>query len=547
MILFGATGMLGQAIAVEGRRRGRAFSGVSRHGPDVVADLASFPSVRPLLAAAAPDLVINAAALADIDACERDPALALAVNARAVLAMAEYCRDAEIPFVQISSDHFFTGNGPMPHGELAPVALLNEYARSKYLGEGFAGIAPRALVVRTNVTGCRGWAGRPTFAEWAMDALERRAPLTLFDDFYSSTIDTPSFARALFDLIERGVTGTINLAAHSVASKWRFVHRLARMMEITLDWDEAASVQTLAVPRAESLGLDVRKAEALLGYALPDTDQVCRNLVSQRIKPRCAILPRLADRRARDRALDRPSYFIADIAANHDGDLARAKDLIWRAKAAGADAVKFQHFAAHKIVSDLGFRQLGGQIAHQAKWDKPVFEVYRQYSIDRGWDGTLVETAREAGIDWMTTPYDREATDAVADLLPAFKIGSGDITRIESDRACRVQGQAGAAGDRRCRAWPRSSRRSRRRCAAIRSFASSNATPTTPARSRTCATSICGCCRAMRCTGPACRSGSRTIRRGMRPCWAPSRWARASWKNISPTTRPALGPITPSR
>lgn len=134
----------------------------------------------------------------------------------------------------------------------------------------------------------------------------------------------------------------------------------------------------------------------------------------------------------REIALDRPTYFIADIAANHDGDLERAKDLIWRAKAAGADAVKFQHFQAHKIVSDVGFRQLGGQIAHQAQWQKSVFEIYRQYSIDRGWNGILVETARAAGIDWLTTPYDRDATDAVADLLPAFKIGSGDITWLES-------------------------------------------------------------------------------------------------------------------
>jgi sialic acid synthase SpsE len=134
----------------------------------------------------------------------------------------------------------------------------------------------------------------------------------------------------------------------------------------------------------------------------------------------------------REIALDRPTYFIADIAANHDGDLDRAKDLIWRAKEAGADAVKFQHFLAEKIVSDLGFRQLGGQIAHQAAWQKSVFEVYRQYSLNRDWDLTLVATARDAGIDWMTTPYDREATDAVADLLLAFKIGSGDVTWLES-------------------------------------------------------------------------------------------------------------------
>ena len=63
-----------------------------------------------------------------------------------------------------------------------------------------------------------------------------------------------------------------------------------------------------------------------------------------------------------------PVYFIADIAANHDGDIERAKDLIYLAAEAGADAAKFQHFKAETIVSDEGFKRLGGQQSHQAKW-----------------------------------------------------------------------------------------------------------------------------------------------------------------------------------
>lgn len=122
------------------------------------------------------------------------------------------------------------------------------------------------------------------------------------------------------------------------------------------------------------------------------------------------------------------SYFIADIASNHDGDLERAKALIHIAKEAGADAVKFQHFKADKIVSDQGFRDLGDQMSHQAKWDKPVFEIYRQYECKRDWNMTLVETARLAEIDFLTTPYDIEAVELLDEHLPAYKIGSGDIT-----------------------------------------------------------------------------------------------------------------------
>ena len=129
-------------------------------------------------------------------------------------------------------------------------------------------------------------------------------------------------------------------------------------------------------------------------------------------------------------ALDQPSYFIADIAANHDGDLARAKALIWLAKEAGADCAKFQHFKAEKIVSARGFQALGGQQSHQAAWKRPVFDVYRQYELNRAWNAELAATAAAAGIHFMTTPYDDEAVDTLNAVVPAWKIGSGDISYL---------------------------------------------------------------------------------------------------------------------
>jgi sialic acid synthase SpsE len=62
-------------------------------------------------------------------------------------------------------------------------------------------------------------------------------------------------------------------------------------------------------------------------------------------------------------SLKHPTYFIADIAANHDGNLNRAKKLIKLAAKAGADAAKFQHFSAETIVSDKGFRSLGKNVS----------------------------------------------------------------------------------------------------------------------------------------------------------------------------------------
>ena len=122
-------------------------------------------------------------------------------------------------------------------------------------------------------------------------------------------------------------------------------------------------------------------------------------------------------------------YFIADIAANHDGEIQRAKDLIYLAKESGADCAKFQHFTAASIVSDLGFNALeNSKMSHQAAWQKSVSEIYDQYHTKREWNDVLIQTCKAADIEFMTTPYDIEAMDELQDVVNAVKIGSGDIT-----------------------------------------------------------------------------------------------------------------------
>ncbi len=126
-----------------------------------------------------------------------------------------------------------------------------------------------------------------------------------------------------------------------------------------------------------------------------------------------------------------PVYFIADIASNHDGDLQKAKDLISLAKEAGANGAKFQHFTADKIVSKYGFEKLGGQLSHQSKWQKPVYEVYKDASISREWTEELKQHCDKAGIDFLSSPYDMEAIEHLDKYVSVYKIGSGEITWLE--------------------------------------------------------------------------------------------------------------------
>ena len=127
---------------------------------------------------------------------------------------------------------------------------------------------------------------------------------------------------------------------------------------------------------------------------------------------------------------DYPTYTIADVGANHDGSLDRAKMLIRMAAESGADCAKFQTFSADKIVSDEGFKRLG-RLSHQASWKKSVYDVYKDASMPREWIPELAAMCKECGIDFASTPYDREALDLLLPHMPFVKIGSGDITWLD--------------------------------------------------------------------------------------------------------------------
>lgn len=138
---------------------------------------------------------------------------------------------------------------------------------------------------------------------------------------------------------------------------------------------------------------------------------------------------------------DHPTWFIADISANHDGDLERAKALIHLAAASGADAAKFQNFRAETIVSDHGFRSLGGQQSHQAKWKRSVSEVYESASLPWAWTPVLKAECDKAGITFFSAPYDLEAIAMLDPFMPAYKAGSGDITWLESIECMAAKGK----------------------------------------------------------------------------------------------------------
>ena len=125
------------------------------------------------------------------------------------------------------------------------------------------------------------------------------------------------------------------------------------------------------------------------------------------------------------------TYFIADIAANHDGSLSKAKELIHMAADSGADAAKFQNFFADTIVSDMGFKKLKNK-SHQSKWKKSVYQVYKEAELPLKWAPILKETCKKYNIDYFTAPYDENILNYLNKYVCAWKIESGDLSWIEN-------------------------------------------------------------------------------------------------------------------
>ncbi|WP_456392302.1 pseudaminic acid synthase [Nitratifractor sp.] len=139
--------------------------------------------------------------------------------------------------------------------------------------------------------------------------------------------------------------------------------------------------------------------------------------------------------------LDTKVYIIAELSANHNGNLELAKETIQAAKEAGADAIKLQTYTADTLTIDCkkeDFIIEGGTL-----WDgKSLYELYRQAYTPWEWHEELFTYARSMGLDIFSSPFDKTAVDFLERLdPPAYKIASFEITDYELIRYTASKGR----------------------------------------------------------------------------------------------------------
>ena len=235
MVIFGAGGRLGAALAREyaGQRDVRAFGRQA-------ADLSEPESVAALVREEKPSVVINCAAMTNVDACETERDLARTVNADAAGALARACTDLGARLVHISTDYVFSGNAKEPYDEEAEPDPVSWYGQTKLEGEEqVLAAGDRHAVVRV------AWVfgpDRDSFVDKALQQSLRGEPVKAVADKWSSptyTLDVAEALRALFDADAPG--GVYHICNRGVCT-WR-------------DWAEEG------IRAAAALGLPVKTAE----------------------------------------------------------------------------------------------------------------------------------------------------------------------------------------------------------------------------------------------------------------------------------------------
>jgi pseudaminic acid synthase len=125
-----------------------------------------------------------------------------------------------------------------------------------------------------------------------------------------------------------------------------------------------------------------------------------------------------------------PCFIIAELSANHGGDINTAKETIKAAKRAGADAIKLQTFTADTIT--LNCNNDDFKITQGTLWDgRYLHELYQEAALPWEWHEELFDFAAKEDIICFSSPFDRTAVDLLERLnVPAYKIASFEITDI---------------------------------------------------------------------------------------------------------------------
>lgn len=256
IMILGAGGQLGREFVKLYPDSVKVYHSISKLGRSV--DFADYATLSEIVSSEEPDVLINAAALANVDLCEKNHVLAYAVNGEAPGILARVCNDIGAKIVHVSTDYVFDGILGRYSEESIPNPI-NYYGLSKLIGDVQVLLYPNSLVVRTS--GVFGYT--KNFPMFVLDTLKEGKQVKAIHGYYSP-IHAANLANAISELVVREEKGLINVAGERI-SRYDFALRIADAFSLQRSLvNKADDVASMMAKRPFDSSLDSTKALSLI-------------------------------------------------------------------------------------------------------------------------------------------------------------------------------------------------------------------------------------------------------------------------------------------
>ncbi len=224
--VIGSNGQLGSDIVKEFSLKEYEVVGLTHTEIEV----SNFESVRSVLTNVKPDVVVNTAAMHNVEKCEQEQLRSFEVNSLGAKYLAETCNEINSVLVHISTDYVFDGKKNSPYAETDKTTPLNVYGNTKVSGEQFIeAIAKKYFIMRTSgVYGhspCRAKGGL-NFVELMLKLAKEKPELRVVDDEILTPTSTKEIAPQLIELIKTDAYGLYHSTAEGSCSWFQFAKKI---------------------------------------------------------------------------------------------------------------------------------------------------------------------------------------------------------------------------------------------------------------------------------------------------------------------------------
>ena len=276
-LLIGSNGLLGSSI--KSKLNLKKVMCVARTNSDYNVDLKYFKKFKKIFDKYEFKNVINCAAITNLSKCEKEKKKTKKINLELPILLNNLSKKMKFNLIHISTDQVYCKGKSNKFKETDKISFLNYYSKTKFLAEKILMKNKKSLIIRTNFTGFKKNLNK-TFVGWLLDNIKRKKKISLFNDFYVSTIDVNFCSKVIIKLIKKKAKGIYNIGSRKSISKERFAILFANKMGKKLNYNSVSSTKS-DIKRPKNITMDTSKIERKLKILMPYPVAVINNLIKE--------------------------------------------------------------------------------------------------------------------------------------------------------------------------------------------------------------------------------------------------------------------------